>query len=101
MIYVEKSSKIDARRALERYLHYYERYDNHHKSLKLEEDLRARIVKRIEEKVANREGTWIDWQYLHDAATLLTKCRYTLQYTYPFAYYLEVGQRQELVSPIF
>ncbi|KAE9556048.1 hypothetical protein FO519_000682 [Halicephalobus sp. NKZ332] len=85
----QEANYIKARRALEKYLHYYERFDNHSKSLKLEEDLRARIVKRIEEKVANREGTWIDWQYLHDAATLLTKCRYTLQYTYPFAYYLE------------
>ena len=33
-----------------------------------------------------------------DAAALLAKCRYTLQYTYPFAYYLESGSRKELVS---
>jgi ariadne-2 len=32
-------------------------------------------------------STWIDWQYLFTAAALLAKCRYTLQYTYPFAYY--------------
>lgn len=43
-------------------------------------------------------GTWIDWQYLMDAAALLAKCRYTLQYTYPYAYYLEPGPRKELVS---
>jgi ariadne-2 len=46
----------------------------------------------------NASGTWIDWQYLHDAATLLAKCRYTLQYTYPYAYYMEAGPRKELVS---
>lgn len=43
-------------------------------------------------------GTWIDWQYLLDAANLLAKCRYTLKYTYPYAYYMECGPRKELVS---
>lgn len=41
-------------------------------------------------------GTWIDWQYLFNAATLLAKCRYTLQYTYPYAYFMEPGSRKEL-----
>jgi ariadne-2 len=87
---------MKARHDLERYLHYFERFDNHSKSLKLEEELRAKIIAKIEQKVADHEGTWIDWQYLHDAASLLTKCRYTLEYTYPFAFYLEAGQRKEL-----
>ena len=42
-------------------------------------------------------GTWIDWQYLFDSAKLLAKCRYTLQYTYPYAYYIEPCPRKELV----
>lgn len=41
-------------------------------------------------------STWIDWQYLFVAASLLAKCRYTLQYTYPFAYYLEASSRKDL-----
>ncbi len=44
------------------------------------------------------EGTWIDWQCLLDAAGLLARCRYTLQYTYPYAYYMEAGPRKELVT---
>lgn len=92
----QEANHLKARRALERYLHYYERFENHHKSLKMEEELRSRIKAKIDEKVRSHEGTWIDWQYLHDAATLLTKCRYTLQYTYPFAYYMEVSPRKEL-----
>lgn len=43
------------------------------------------------------EGTWIDWQCLLDAAGLLARCRYTLQYTYPYAYYMDAGPRKELV----
>ena len=66
----------------------------------MEEELRMRIKTKIDEKVHNHEGTWIDWQYLHDAATLLTKCRYTLQYTYPFAYYMESSSRKELFGKL-
>ena len=43
-------------------------------------------------------GTWIDWQYLFDAARLLARCRYTLQYTYPYAYYMETCPKKGLVG---
>uniref|UniRef100_A0A915K898 RBR-type E3 ubiquitin transferase n=1 Tax=Romanomermis culicivorax TaxID=13658 RepID=A0A915K898_ROMCU len=76
-----------ARKALEKYLFYYERWENHQKSLKMEETTMKKIRAKIDDKVNRHDGTWIDWQYLYDAAALLTKCRYTLQYTYPFAYY--------------
>ena len=46
---------------------------NHDQSLKLEESTRRKILARIEDKVAARSGTWIDWQYLLDAADLLRK----------------------------
>jgi len=93
---VKDTVHVKARKALEKYLFYFERWENHNKSLKLEEQLMQKIKVRIEEKVNTHQGTWIDWQYLYDAAALLTKCRYTLQYTYPFAYYLEFGSRKEL-----
>jgi ariadne-2 len=67
----------------------------------LERELLDRIKGRIDEKVANHEGTWIDWQYLYDAASLLTRCRYTLQYTYPYAFYMsddDNAARKDLVS---
>lgn len=96
-----ENNKADARKALERYLHYFTRYENHQKSLKLECELFQRIKERIESKVTNHEGTWIDWQYLYDAAELLTRCRYTLQYTYPFAYYMDSdAPGKELVSSV-
>ncbi|CAH0747019.1 unnamed protein product [Bemisia tabaci] len=91
-----ESAHAQAREALKKYLHYYERWENHSKSLKLEEQTVQQIKYRINEKVMTCSGTWIDWQYLMDAAALLAKCRYTLQYTYPYAYYLEPGPRKEL-----
>ena len=92
---------------------------NHDQSLRLEEATKKKILDRIEDKVSSGSGTWIDWQYLMDAVELLRKvslslslthththtlsfilllqCRYTLKYTYPYAYYSE-GTRKDLVS---
>jgi ariadne-2 len=86
----------EAREALKKYLFYFERWENHSKSLKLEEQTLQNIKAKIHAKVMLNEGTWIDWQYLMDASSLLAKCRYTLQYTYPYAYYMESGPRKQL-----
>lgn len=91
-----ESAHAQAREALKKYLFYFERWENHAKSLRLEEQTLQKIRDRINEKVMANEGTWIDWQYLQNAAFLLAKCRYTLQYTYPYAYYMESGPRKEL-----
>ncbi|KAH1023008.1 potential E3 ubiquitin-protein ligase ariadne-2 [Dendroctonus ponderosae] len=91
-----ESVHAQAREALKKYLHYYERWENHSKSLKLEEQTLEKLRDRINQKVMSGLGTWIDWQYLFTAANLLAKCRYTLQYTYPFAYYMDAGPRKEL-----
>lgn len=92
----QETVHVKARKALEKYLFYFERWENHNKSLKLEEKMLEKIKVRIEERVNRHEGTWIDWQYLFDAASLLTKSRYTLQYTYPYAYYLEDPLKKDL-----
>ncbi|CAL1266529.1 unnamed protein product [Larinioides sclopetarius] len=100
-----ESVHAQAREALKKYLFYFERllneialfqWENHARSLRLEEETHQKIIDRINEKVMASEGTWIDWQYLRNAAALLAKCRYTLQYTYPYAYYMENGPRKQL-----
>lgn len=50
-------------------------WENHRKSLELEQEMLKKINEKIEEKVTHGEGTWIDWQYLKDAATHLTKVK--------------------------
>ncbi|XP_010777351.1 E3 ubiquitin-protein ligase ARIH2 [Notothenia coriiceps] len=94
---VNQSQQAQAREALKKYLFYFERWENHNKSLQLEAQTYQRIQEKIQERVMNNLGTWIDWQYLHNAAKLLAKCRYTLQYTYPYAYYMESGRSKKLV----
>ena len=91
-----EKQKENAREALERYLFYYERWQNQSKSLELEEKTLEKIKTKINEKVLSGTATWIDLQYLITAANLLAKCRYSLMYTYPYAYYLQQGPRKSL-----
>ena len=44
-------------------------------SLKREDDTRKKINQKIHEKVNNNVGTWIDWQYLLNAGSLLAKVK--------------------------
>lgn len=39
-------------------------WENHNKSLQLEAQTYQRIQEKIQERVMNNLGTWIDWQYL-------------------------------------
>uniref|UniRef100_A0A2K6DVZ0 RBR-type E3 ubiquitin transferase n=1 Tax=Macaca nemestrina TaxID=9545 RepID=A0A2K6DVZ0_MACNE len=82
---VNQSQQAQAREALKKYLFYLE-------SLQLEAQTYQWIHEKIQERVMNNLGTWIDWQYLQNAAKLLAKCRYT----YPYAYYMESGHRKKL-----
>lgn len=91
-----ESAHAQAREALKKYLHYFERWENHSRSMKLEAQTLDKIKNRITDKVMSGSGTWIDWQYLLDASSLLARCRYTLQYTYPYAYYMGPSPRKEL-----
>ena len=70
---VNQSQQAQAREALKKYLFYFERWENHNKSLQLEAQTYQRIHEKIQERVINNLGTWIDWQYLQNAAKLLAK----------------------------
>jgi hypothetical protein len=59
-----------------------------------------RIEESIDQKVANHEGYLLDWEFLYDVASVLTRCHSTLQFTYPVVHYLSIenDNRKELVS---
>lgn len=66
------------------------------KSVRFEDENLKQIKRKIDYELLHNNGTWIDWQYLLRGASVLTKCRYTLQYTYPCAYYMENNLDKEL-----
>jgi len=88
--------KDTSKAALERYLHYYTRYINHHNSLKLEQNTRAAMEEKIEEMQEHGNNTWLEGQYLKDATESLLASRHALQYTYVYAFYLAPSNHKEL-----
>ena len=69
--------KDSSRAALERYLHYYTRYTNHHNSLKLEEKAVTVMEAKIKAMEQLDDNTWMDCQFLAEANDSLRRCRYT------------------------
>ncbi len=83
-----RDNQEKSRSMLQRYLHYCNRYMNHHHSLKLEQKLDASIREKMEE-MQQHNMSWIEVQFLRKAVDVLCLCRQTLMYTYAFAFYLK------------
>ncbi|GAA99534.1 uncharacterized protein L969DRAFT_86796 [Mixia osmundae IAM 14324] len=76
------------RQSLERYLHYFNRFNNHEQSAKLEKEVYARIERKMEEMQKTTSLTWIEVQFLKQAVDTLSECRMTLKWSYAMAFYL-------------
>jgi len=61
------------RAALQRYLHYYKRYHNHHESLRLENKLSEKLQKTME--LMQQQMSWIEVQFFQIASDILLQCR--------------------------
>jgi len=85
---VDGKKKDSSRKSLERYLHYYTRYTNHHNSLKFEIEAQKKMEDKRRDMEALGDNTWMDCQYLNEANEALHNCRYTLKFTYVYAFYL-------------
>jgi len=82
--------------ALERFLHFFERYMNHSHSQELEKQIRTRASTYVNE-LQNEATTSSELQYILDGTEELLECRNALKYTYVFAFNLpEFGPEKEL-----
>lgn len=85
------------RLALERYLHFYERYVNHAKSCEFEKQLRHKADAKMTELQQSEASTTSEVAYIKEGTEVLLECRQALKYTYVVAYYLsESGSEREL-----
>jgi len=94
--FVEDDSKSMDRTALERYLHYFHRYNSHEQSKKFEQTLREAAVTKMVSIQNTDKNRWIDVQYIDVATEQLIECRRTLKYTYVFAFYMLVSPQKNL-----
>jgi len=108
--YQEDPSVGSAKSELERYLHYFERYQVHAQSQELEQKLRARAEEKVQALMAGDHAagsgamaalpalTLLELQYLRDAAEALIACRLVLKNTYPVAYFMKGGPDKNLLE---
>eukprot|EP01028_Stygiella_incarcerata_P007655 TRINITY_DN318_c0_g1_i2.p1 TRINITY_DN318_c0_g1~~TRINITY_DN318_c0_g1_i2.p1 ORF type:complete len:494 (-),score=90.89 TRINITY_DN318_c0_g1_i2:133-1614(-) len=85
----DSSEVSDARADLERYAHYFERYNAHFMS----DDTKKKLVSTVEDKkkdwlTMHPKLSWLDAGFFDDSVKELLNVRSVLRYTYVCAYYL-------------
>ncbi|KAJ2833148.1 hypothetical protein GGI24_000956 [Coemansia furcata] len=100
--YVEEPSEdeirsvSDARARLERYVHYFTRYNNHEQSAKFAQNLMEATEVNMEQLQHDTSLSWIDVQFLRSAVDILTDCRAALKWTYVLGYYMVLDNQKIL-----
>jgi ariadne-1 len=89
-------SAIDKAKAeLDRYLHYYQRYHNHDSALKFAARQRVAAERKMVEQQEHAKSSWIDVQFLKQAAEQVIDCRRVLKYTYVLGYSLKDASQEK------
>ena len=89
---VVDASATDADKAklsLDRYLHYYQRFIAHDRSLKHASGYREEAESKMLGLQESGKSAWIDVQFLKQAVEQVIECRRVLKYTYVLGYFLE------------
>ncbi|KAJ1825348.1 hypothetical protein IWW57_002017 [Coemansia sp. S610] len=90
------TSVSDARAQLERYMHYFTRYNNHEQSAKFAQNLLEATEANMEQLQRDMSLSWIDVVFLKNAVDVLTDCRAALKWTYVLGYYM-VSDNQKVL----
>lgn len=91
-----RDAQAKSRAALDRYLHYYNRYATHEQSAKLDKDLYIKTERKMTNLQTASGLSWIEVQFLDTASKALQQCRQSLKWTYAFAYYLKRNNMTEM-----
>mmetsp|Transcript_50785 Transcript_50785/g.158688 ORF Transcript_50785/g.158688 Transcript_50785/m.158688 type:complete len:584 (+) Transcript_50785:83-1834(+) len=86
--FVDDESKMaSGRTALQRYTHYYERFNNHSKSRELESKLQEDAMFKMKKMQEDGNKTYMDVQFMKQATSQLINARRILQWTYVVGFY--------------
>ncbi|KAJ2779359.1 hypothetical protein H4R18_004063 [Coemansia javaensis] len=91
-----RDSVSKSRAMLERYLHYFTRYNNHEQSARLARKLLTATEKNMEQIQREHTLSWIEVQFLSGAVDVLSMCRATLKWSYVLGYYM-VSDNQKII----
>lgn len=94
----KRDKAAEAKRELDRYLHYYRRYAGHDEAGRFATKLRSKTRSRIRAIQEKSSGEWVDAEFLASAAEVVIECRRVLKYTYVLCYYLDDGPEKTLLE---
>jgi len=90
----ENKKREQAKESLDRYIHYFQRYEVHEKSKQLDTNLRQSAVEQMIELCANTSVSTKNIDLIAKATENLIECRRIIKYTYVFGFYHECVQRE-------
>ncbi|KZT24051.1 hypothetical protein NEOLEDRAFT_1135582 [Neolentinus lepideus HHB14362 ss-1] len=90
----------DAKKSLEKWLFYFDRFNNHEASASLEQGLVERAKEKVVEVQEASSMSWIEANFMETAVDELAKCRRTLKWTYAMAHFLAAGNKKEMFEDL-
>ncbi|TCD67993.1 hypothetical protein EIP91_011662 [Steccherinum ochraceum] len=90
----------EAQRNLSKWLFYFDRFNNHELSAKLDQELCERAESKMLEIQETGKLSWIESKFMQDAVDELTMCRVSLKWSYAMAYFLKQGNQKEIFEDI-
>ncbi|TFY60247.1 hypothetical protein EVJ58_g5278 [Rhodofomes roseus] len=85
---------------LEKWLFYFDRFNNHELSSRLDQELVERAEEKVVEVQKSSNLSWIEARFMQTAVDELTRCRRTLKWSYAMAYFLVSGNQKQIFEDI-
>ena len=92
----EEKKRSEAKNELDKYMFYFERYNNHDKAEKHARTLSPVIKTKIELLHDIKKYPLNELEFLVEAINEVIRCRQVLKYTYVYGYYLNNTKKQSL-----
>ncbi|KAI5120149.1 hypothetical protein M0805_003636 [Coniferiporia weirii] len=94
------ASMDEAQVNLQRWIFYFDRFNNHELSARLDEELVERTQEKMLEIQENSSLSWIETRFMQHAVNELTKCRQSLKWTYAMAHFLSSGNKKQIFEDL-
>lgn len=91
----EELKSQDAKTELQKYLHFFMRFDNHSKAIKFALNSLEKVVSRMRTLQELRGGGYNDVSFLEKAVNTVIECRHLLKWTYAMGYYMEPNTKEK------
>ena len=94
------AASSEARQTLDKWLFYFDRFNNHELSAKLDRELCDRSEGKRLAVQETSALSWIEAAFVPDAVEELSECRLSLKWSYVMAYFMQPGNEKQIFEDI-